>query len=340
MEKNPKVAVVILNYSTRNWLEKFLPSVLKTNWSNLEIVVADNASTDDSVEFVKTHFSQITLLQFHKNFGFTGGYNKALSLIQADYYVLLNSDIEVDENWLQPLVQLAKSDNSIAAVQPLIIDWKDKSKYEYAGAAGGFIDKYGYPFCRGRIFDSVEKIREDYNQNREVFWASGASLFIRASKFHEVGGLDNNFFAHMEEIDLCWRLKNKGYKIMLCAESRVYHVGGATLAMGHPRKTFLNFHNGLAMMAKNLPRQELFSKILIRLLLDHLAAYRFLFSGKIRHFGAVAKAHFRFLTRIRYWTKQNLNHYQLTERQGIYNRSIVLDYYLRGKKKFEDLVNF
>lgn len=337
MESNPKVAVVILNYSTRNWLEKFLPIVIKTNYSNLEIVVADNASKDDSIEFIKKNFPEVTLLQFHKNFGYTGGYNKALGLIKADYYVLLNSDIEVDANWLSPLVELAEKDKEIAAIQPLIIDWKDKSRYEYAGAAGGFIDLYGYPFCRGRIFDTVEKIRDEYKHIEEVFWASGACLFISSDKFHEAGGLDDDFFAHMEEIDLCWRLKNKGYKIMVCSDSKVYHVGGATLAMGHPRKTFLNFHNGLAMLAKNLPRKQLFSKILMRLVIDHIAAYRFLFSGKIRHFGAVAKAHFRFLTHLRYWTKQNHNHYQLSATKGMYNRSIVFDYYLRGKKRYSDL---
>ncbi|MCK9481074.1 MAG: glycosyltransferase family 2 protein [Bacteroidia bacterium] len=340
MVNNPKVAVVILNYSTRNWLEKFLPSVLATDYSNLEIVVADNASKDDSVEFIKTQYPQITLLQFHKNFGFTGGYNKALSLVEAEYFVLLNSDIEVESNWLKPLVILAESDKQIAAIQPVILDWKKKRHYEYAGAAGGFIDKYAYPFCRGRIFDTVEQIKEHYQQTQEVFWASGAGLFINAALFKEVGGLDNEFFAHMEEIDLCWRLKNKGYKIMVCAESQIYHVGGATLAMGHPRKTYLNFHNGLAMMAKNLPRKSLYFTLFMRLVLDHVAAYKFLFTGKVSHFFAVAKAHFRFITSLRHWTKQNHNHYQLKTVKGLYPRSIVLDYFLRGKKKFSDLEQF
>jgi len=338
MMSQPKVAVVILNYGTKQWLEKFLPSVLQTDYPNLEVVVADNASQDDSVEFVKTNYpNEITLLQFHKNLGYTGGYNKALSLVKADYYVLLNSDVEVEQNWLTPLVNLAESDKSIGAIQPIIIDWKDTSKYEYAGAAGGFIDKYGYPFCRGRIFDTIENINPLYNQVEEVFWASGACLFIKANVFHEIGGLDEKFFAHMEEIDLCWRLKNKGYKVLVCPDSKVFHVGGATLSVGHPRKTYLNFRNGLIMLAKNLPARNLFPVLLMRLILDHIAAYKFLFSGKIKHFFAIAKAHFYFITQFRKWTKSNKNKYKLDSLKGMYGQSIVFDYFLKGKKSFDKL---
>lgn len=333
----PRIAVVILNFATRNWLEKFVPLVLKTQYPNFELVIADNASTDGSVSFMKKHYPEVRLIQFEQNYGFTGGYNKALKEIEADYYVLLNSDIEVTENWLQPLVDLAEKDRQIAAIQPLILDWKDKTKYEYAGAAGGFIDLYGYPFCRGRVFDTVETRSQDYETTREVFWATGACLFINAQLYHEAGGLEDRFFAHMEEIDLCWRLKNKGYKIYCCAESQVYHVGGATLAAGHPRKTYLNFHNSLAYLAKNLPSNKLFGVIVFRLILDHVAAYRFLFMGQGKNFLAIAKAHFVFITGINKWLKSRDKIKPAAKHTGILNKSIVLQYFVKGKKHFRDL---
>lgn len=333
----PKVAVVILNYGTKDCLKKYLPSVLKTNYDNLEIVVADNASKDDSVQFMQAEFPTVKLLQFHKNLGYAGGYNKALSLINAHYFVLLNSDVEVEPNWLQPLVDLAESDKRIGAIQPLILDLKKHSFYEYAGAAGGFIDYAGYPFCKGRIFDTIEQRAPELESTQEVFWASGACLFIQSAAFFEVNGLDNKFFAHMEEIDLCWRLKLNNYKVYVCAESSVYHLGGGTLASENPRKTYLNFHNNLAMLAKNLPKNKAIPILLWRLILDHVAAYRFLFKGKFAHFFAVAKAHFVFIINARFWLKNKRPKYTLLSLKGVYTNSIVFDYFLKKKKKWNAL---
>jgi GT2 family glycosyltransferase len=337
MNTHPKVAVVILNFSTQKCLEDFLPSVVKTDYPNLEIVVADNASQDNSVNFIKSAYPDLRLIQFHKNFGYAEGYNKALALIKADYFVLLNSDVEVEKNWLYPLVQMAESDNSIAAIQPLILDYKNKNKYEYAGAAGGFMDSYGYPFCRGRVFKTLEDVNPNYHDSIDVFWASGACLFVRASSFWQVGGLDSHFFAHMEEIDLCWRLKIQGFRIKCAADAKVYHLGGATLAIGSPKKTYLNFRNGLIMLAKNLPSRQLFGIILMRLIIDHIAAYSFLLSGKPRHFFAVAKAHFHFITNVRKYTKYNKHQYNYHELGGIKNGSIVWDYFVKGKKRYSDV---
>lgn len=296
-----KVAVVILNFNTREFLERFLPSVMATKYGNLEVVVADNASTDDSVAYVRQHYPAVTLITLDKNYGFTGGYNRALAQVKANYYVLLNSDVEVDPNWIQPMVDLVKSNPKIAAVQPKLLSYHDRSAFEYAGAAGGFIDKYGFPFCRGRIFDSLEKDNGQYQDARQVFWASGAALFIHADTYHQIGGLDEDFFAHMEEIDLCWRLQNAGHEVWVCPQSVVYHVGGGTLQKTNPRKTYYNFRNGLLLLMKNLPKGKVFSVISMRLLLDHVAAYRFLFQGKLGDFKAIAAAHRHFLLHLKYW---------------------------------------
>ena len=296
-----KVAVVILNFNTREFLERFLPSVVSSKYQNLEIVVADNASTDDSLEFVKNNYPQIKLLVLDQNYGFTGGYNRALKQVQADYYVLLNSDVEVDENWIQPMVNLIQKRPQIAAIQPKLLAFHNKSAFEYAGASGGFIDLYGFPFCRGRIFDSLEQDNAQYDDSKEVFWASGAALFIKADIYHQIGGLDEDFFAHMEEIDLCWRLKNAGHEIWVCPESKVFHVGGGTLQKTNPRKTYYNFRNGLILLLKNLPKGKVFWVICMRLLLDHIAAYRFLFQGKIGDFKAIAAAHRHFILKLKYW---------------------------------------
>jgi GT2 family glycosyltransferase len=336
----PRVAVVILNYGTRQWLEKFLPSVLATEYDNLEIVVADNASKDDSVSFLKEHYPQVTLLQFHKNLGYTGGYNKALGLLKADYFVLLNSDIEVPSNWLAPMVQMAMENPKIGAIQPTILDWNNKQKYEYAGAAGGFIDKYGYPFCKGRIFNTIENENPDYQSSGKIFWASGACMFVKASAFENAGGLEERFFAHMEEIDLCWRLQLIGYEVLFCPDSKVYHVGGATLNKAKPQKTFLNFHNSLAMLAKNLPKNKILQVIIMRLIIDHVAAYKFLFEGKILHFFAVARAHFTFIVHFRKWIKlRDPKHPQtdLSSIPGVLQTSIVKEYFISKKKTFGSL---
>ena len=286
-------AVVILNFNGVGFLKKYLPAVIRHSES-AEIVVADNASTDDSVEFMKHEFPQIRLLENGENAGFAGGYNWALSQVESDYYVLLNSDIEVTPNWLQPVIGLMESDKTIAACQPKIRSAFQKDRFEYAGASGGFIDQWGYPFCRGRVFEEMEKDEGQYDDVREVFWATGACLFVRADVYHRLGGLDEDFFAHMEEIDFCWRAKNEGYKIMVQPASVIYHVGGGTLPKSSARKTYLNFRNNFMLLYKNLPQNRLWKVFAVRLLLDGLAGVRFLLQGHFWDVIAVIKAHFYF----------------------------------------------
>lgn len=288
-----KIAVVILNWNGKELLNTFLPSVVQ--FSDLAtIYIIDNASTDGSQEFIKEKFPTITIIQNDGNFGFAKGYNIGLENIQEDYLALVNSDIEVTENWLQPIVDLFDTSVETCIIQPKILDYKRKSHFEYAGAAGGFIDKYGYPFCRGRIFDSVEEDHGQYNDESEIFWASGACFFIRNKTFKLLKGFDQDFFAHQEEIDLCWRAYNRDFKIKYTSKSVVYHVGGATLDASDPQKTFLNFRNSLAMLVKNLPANKLFFIIFSRMVLDALAFYKFIFSGKFAHGFAIIKAHYYF----------------------------------------------
>jgi GT2 family glycosyltransferase len=337
LSMQPKVSIVILNFNTRHFLEKFLPTVLATNYENFEVVLADNASKDDSIAYVKSQFPEVKIIELKQNYGFAGGYNRALAQVDADYFVLLNSDVEVDKNWLQPLVDLAETSTKIAAIQPKLIDYKDKSKFEYAGGSGGFIDKYGYPFCRGRWFNHLEKDEGQYNDIREVFWATGACFLIRASYWLEAKGLDEDFFAHMEEIDLCWRLQNLGYKIMVCPQSNVYHVGGGTLPVGNPRKTYLNFRNGLFLLCKNLHSSILFKVLFIRFIMDGLAGIKFLSEFKFREIGAILKAHAVFYSQIGYWLKKRKAiGNQALKPQNMYQKSMVVDFYLRGKKVFSD----
>ena len=288
-----KVAVVILNWNGKSFLENFLPNVIKYS-SSAQIIVADNNSTDDSINFLKAHFPQVTLIINKVNDGFAKGYNTALKQVDAEYYVLLNSDVEVTEDWIEPIIELLDSDKNIAACQPKILDYYHKNKFEYAGACGGFIDKYGYPFCRGRLFNVLEEDNGQYNTAIEIFWATGACMFIRSKAFWKVGGFDDDYFAHMEEIDVCWRMKNCGYKIYVEPKSVVYHVGGGTLNKLSPRKTFLNFRNNLITLTKNAAPKFLFFKILYRMILDGVAAFKFLFEGSGSHFIAVIKAHFSF----------------------------------------------
>ena len=234
MNYSPKVSIVILNWNGQKYLEQFLPSVLAGNYTNYEVIVADNGSVDNSVSFLEKKFPGIRLIRFTENYGFAKGYNEALKQVQSDYYCLLNSDVEVPPGWLQPMVELLEKDKTIAACQPKLLSYHNKKMFEYAGASGGFVDKYGYPFCRGRIFNTLEEDKNQYNNSTEVFWATGACMFVRANAFWEVGGFDGDYFAHMEEIDLCWRLKNIGHKIYVEPKSIVYHVGGATLQQGNP----------------------------------------------------------------------------------------------------------
>ena len=332
-----KTAVVILNWDGRDWLEKFLPTIVRHS-ADSEIIIADNGSTDDSLSFLADNFSAVLVVNNQKNLGFAGGYNKALNQIHAEYYVLLNSDIEVTEGWLSPIIKLMDSDKNIAACQPKLLDYTNKEKFEYAGASGGFIDKLGYPFCRGRIFDSLEEDKGQYNNAIEVFWATGACIFVRADTFWEVGGFDEDFFAHQEEIDLCWRLKNKGYKVMVEPKSVVYHVGGGTLNTGSPFKTHLNFRNNLCMLFKNLPFASLLFLIPFRLLLDTVAAITFLKQENgLSHFFAIVKAHFSFYFAIPKLIAKRKKINQKNNLVGQVNWSILFRNKIKGIKRFSDL---
>jgi hypothetical protein len=332
-----KTAVVILNWNGKHWLEKFLPNVI-SNSLDATVIVADNNSTDDSVSYLKENFPNIQIIQNNGNYGYAKGYNLSLKQIDAQYFILLNSDIEVTENWISPIISLMDSNNTISACQPKILDYNNKTKFEYAGASGGYIDKFGYPFCRGRIFDDLEEDKGQYNKVTEVFWATGACLFVRASHFWEVGGLDNDFFAHQEEIDLCWRFKNKGYKIMADPKSVVYHVGGGTLNVGSPFKTHLNFRNNLYMLFKNLPLSSLFTVIPTRLVLDGIAAITFLNKEKgMSHLFAIAKAHFAFYFEIPKLITKRRKISQKSSLTGKMNYSILMKNKLKGIKNFSDL---
>jgi len=333
-----KVAIVILNWNGKSFLQQFLPSVIKYS-GDAQIFVADNASSDDSIECLQANFPKVKIIQLDKNYGFTGGYNKALKQISSTYYVLLNSDVEVTENWLTPMFSLLEKDNQIAACQPKIKDWNKQTAdiYEYAGAAGGFIDKLGFPFCRGRVFDTLEKDSGQYDEEVEIFWASGACLFIRAEVYQNTGGLDEFFFAHMEEIDLCWRIKNQGYKIMFTPHSTVYHIGGGTLDKIKPYKTFLNFRNSLLTLHKNLPKNKVFFVVLKRLFMDVAAGFKFIIDGKPTHTLAIIKAHFSFYGAIKQNKTKRLTAIN-SNMIGLINKSIVFEYYIKKKSTFTEIL--
>jgi len=324
-----KIAIVVLNWNGQKLLEQFLPSVVSYSKENT-IYVADNASTDNSISFVKDNYPEIIIIQNKENGGYAKGYNDALSQITADVFCLLNSDIEVTENWLQPITKQFESDPNIAAIQPKILDYKDKSKFEYAGAGGGFIDKYGYPYCRGRIFDTIETDTNQYNNTIDIFWASGACFFIKSDVFHNLGGFDTAYFAHQEEIDLCWQIQNAGHQIKYVGTSTVYHVGGATLTTQNPKKTFLNFRNSLFNLVKNSPKNKGLGLILTRLCFDGLAGVKYTLEFKPLHTLAIIKAHFSFYRNLRKMLKkrnktvQKPNYFQ--------TKSIVWDYYISNKK--------
>jgi len=284
-----KLAIVILNWNGKVLLETFLPSIIEYS-SGYEIYVVDNASTDTSIQFLESKYPSINCIKLSKNLGYANGYNESLKQINADVYCLLNSDIEVTKNWLTAVVDIFYNEANTHIVQPKILDYNKKNYFEYAGAGGGYIDKLGYPYCRGRIFDSIEEDKGQYDDRIEIFWASGACLFIRASSFKALGGFDNTFFAHMEEIDLCWRAKNKGFNIVYTGASTVYHVGGASLHSSNPKKTYLNFRNSLYTLVKNT-QHPLIIVVYLRLILDGLAGLRFLFQGKFKHMIAIVKAH-------------------------------------------------
>jgi len=325
-----KIAVVILNWNGKKLLEQFLPSVVQ-NSPEATIYLADNDSSDDSISFVTNHFPSVQIIKNESNFGFAQGYNEALKTVDADIFALVNSDVEVTQNWLQPILETFKKELNTAIVQPKILDYKRKNYFEYAGAGGGFIDKYGYPYCRGRIFETIEKDWGQYNDTCEIFWASGACFFIRSSVYKELNGFDGDFFAHQEEIDLCWRAKNKKYSIKYNGLSTIYHVGGATLNEESPKKTFLNFRNSLFMLTKNLPKQELFRILFIRMLLDGIAGIRFLFQGKFTHLFAVLKAHFHYYHLI----KRNLNKRGEIQVNAYFEtKSIVYNHFIKKRHNF------
>lgn len=335
----PSVAIVILNWNGKNFLKKFLPSVLRSDYGNLSVIVADNASTDGSIAFLKAGYPRVKLIENNINEGFAKGYNTALKQIKADYFILLNSDVEVEPDWISPVIDLMESDISIAACQPKILAYKNKNKFEYAGAAGGWIDSFGYPFCRGRVFDFCETDKGQYDDVAEIFWASGAALFVRASVFHELNGFDEFFFAHQEEIDLCWRMKRLGYKVFAQPTSVVYHVGGGTLPMGSRRKVFLNFRNNLVMLSKNLPFFEAMYKIPLRIVLDQIAGIKALVQPDFSTFISIEKAHLHFLGWL-FFGKRNISLPKAKTKvfSGIYQGSIVKDYFINKKDTFLKIV--
>jgi GT2 family glycosyltransferase len=325
-----KIAVVILNWNGVKLLEQFLPSIIQYS-PEATIYVADNASTDASVSYINAHFPTVKIVKNESNFGFARGYNEALKHIDSEIYALVNSDIEVTENWLQPIIKTFESEPKTAIIQPKILDFKNKEYFEYAGAAGGFIDKYGYPYCRGRVFETLEKDLRQYDDDCEIFWASGACFFIRSAVYKEVKGFDADFFAHQEEIDLCWRAFNKGHKIKYNSQSVVYHVGGATLQQGNPMKTFLNFRNSLLMLLKNLPKKQLIPIIFTRLFLDAVAGMQFISQGKFKHLLAILKAHFSFYSLVALQYKKR----DIFQSEKYYKiKSIVFQYFAKAGKVF------
>ncbi|HMJ46182.1 MAG TPA: glycosyltransferase family 2 protein [Ferruginibacter sp.] len=339
IKQGPEVSIVILNWNGRSFLEKFLPSVLASTYPNKRIIVADNASTDDSVFFVRDNFPGVELIVNSSNDGFANGYNNALKKVAGDYYVLLNSDVEVTPGWIEPIIHLMESDERIAVCQPKILSYHNKSFFEYAGASGGWIDTFGYPFSRGRVFEDCEKDTGQYDDARECFWAGGAAFFIKAPLYHSQGGLDGYFFAHQEEIDLCWRLKESGYKIYVEPHSVVYHVGGGTLPRGNSMKTFLNFRNNLIMMYKNLPWKEAIWKLPFRIMLNGVAAVKSIWDGDAGYFFAVAKGNRHFVKWMLFDKKRSVfPKNKMKIMGGVYSGSVVWDYFVKKKRTFSQIV--
>jgi GT2 family glycosyltransferase len=334
----PFVSIAILNWNGRHFLQQFLPSVMTSTWPNKEVVVIDNASTDDSVKYLQENFPGVKVIQNAFNFGYTKGYNEGLKQLQGDYFILLNSDVEVVPGWIEPVMQLMEADRQIAVCQPKLLQFKQRDHFEYAGAAGGWLDYLGYPFAKGRVFDVCEKDEGQYDQAAPIFWASGAAMFVRASVYRELGGLDEYFFAHQEEIDLCWRAQLAGYKVYTCPQSVVYHVGGGTLPKGNSRKVYLNFRNNLVMMAKNMRPGEAVWKITLRFVLDAVSAVKSLLAGEGTYFIAVIRAHVRFIKWLFAERKKSL--FPVAKKrvpEGYLQKSVVWSYFIKGKKKFSEI---
>ena len=322
-------------------MKRYLPSVEEhTTMQDVKVIVADNGSSDDSLDFLKTTYPDIGIIPLDRNYGFAEGYNRALSQMEAEYFVLLNSDVEVTRDWLLPMIEMMDKNPLVAACMPKILSDERRDLFEYAGAGGGFIDKYGYPFCQGRIFDSLETDYGQYDKARDIFWASGACLMVRGVLYKITGGLDPDFFAHMEEIDLCWRLKNRGYRIMYVPGSLVYHLGGGTLPQGNPRKTFLNFRNNLFLLYKNLPDKSLAQILLTRLVLDGLSSLRFLLKGSLKEFYSVFRAHLAFYKGYRRYKQFRAEENKFINRydhKEIFPSSIVKEYFLKKHYTFQSL---
>ena len=336
----PSVAIVILNWNGQHFLEQFLPSVMASTYINKRVIVADNASTDSSVLFLEKYYPQIEIIINPINEGFSKGYNSALQQVDSDYYVLLNSDVEVTPNWIEPIIELMEKNARIGVCQPKILMQSNKNLFEYAGACGGWIDSFGYPFARGRVFDDLEEDRGQYNEAQQCFWATGAAMFVRADLYHILGGLDEYFFAHQEEIDFCWRLQLAGYQVFVQPSSTVYHIGGGSLPKGSKKKVFLNFRNNLVMLAKNYPLRTALWKIPVRMCLDVLAAYKELFSGKRGSYIAIAKAHLYFIKWLLVNKKQSVFPISKKGKLGGWsNGSIVWQYFVKNKTKFSEIIH-
>lgn len=334
------VAVVILNWNGLELLKRFLPSVVTESSGAALVYVADNGSTDGSLNWLTKNYPEVKIIENNNNMGFAGGYNKALQSIDARYFILINSDVEVKPGWISPIIDHMENNPDVAACQPKILSFNNKDSFEHAGAAGGFIDRYGYPFCRGRIFDSIEKDSGQYNSPSDIFWASGACMFIRSDVWKKAGGFDPDFFAHMEEIDLCWRIYSLGYKVRYIPQSVVYHLGGGTLNYESPAKIYYNFRNNLFMLKKNLPGNRHRSVILRRMLLDGIAGIRFIFTLKFAACWQIIRAHMAFYSKMQSLKRKR----KKIQEEGIFypeklilNKSIVFEYYLRGKKKFSEI---
>ena len=334
----PLVSIVILNWNGQKYLEQFLPSVMGSTYSNFRVVVADNASTDDSIPFLRSYYPQIRVIELQKNFGFAKGYNEALKDVDGEYYVLLNSDVEVQPSWIEPIVTLMENDKTIGACQPKLLQYHNRGFFEYSGACGGWLDRLGYPFARGRIFDVCEADNGQYDNAAPIFWASGAAMFVRSRLFHDAGGLDDYFFAHQEEIDFCWRLQRSGFTVYSCPQSVVYHVGGGTLPKGNSRKVFLNFRNNLVMMAKNMPAGEAAWKILYRFVLDTVSAFKSLLAGEGGYFVAVFRAHWAFIKWLFSSRSRHSGGSRKVELHGYLKKSVVWAHFVQGKKTFSEVV--
>jgi len=334
-------AVVILSYNSRKWHELFLPKIVEQSKDGYDVIVVDHASPDDTAQYVSHHFPYVQLIRLTENHGFAWGYAEALKQIEAKYYILLSSDFEVTDNWFPPIHKAMEANWNLAACQPKIRYYKDKEYFEYAGAAGGFMDKWGYLFCRGRIFNTLEKDEGQYNDSsNDLFWASGGCFVVRSEIYHKLGGLDPDLFAHMEEIDVCWRMKNAGYDIGYVADSTVFHVGGSVITYGSPQKTFYNFRNSLVLLLKNERAAKLLWLLPLRLLLDGVAAMQFLAGGKWSNIVAIVKAHWSFFFSFGKWYKKRQIQKALVicrSEKGIYQKSIIAQYFLKGKKKFSEL---